>query len=157
MFGIGMPELILILVVALIVIGPKKLPDMARSLGRALNEFKSATQDFKDSIDTEVKDLKNLDKTDVGRIGEKRAKSHPETGGKPLGESASKDEVSPADTPDERSNSSESKASADTEKAEADGGNGFKTGIAEYDDGAGSDDDEPAPRKTPNDDARTHD
>jgi len=69
MFGIGMPELILILVVALIVIGPKKLPDMAKSLGRALNEFKSATQDFKDSIDTEVKDIKDLDKSDMGRIG----------------------------------------------------------------------------------------
>lgn len=71
MFGIGMPELILILVVALIVIGPKKLPDMAKSLGKALNEFKSATQDFKDSIDTEVKDLKSLDKKDVGRIGKR--------------------------------------------------------------------------------------
>ncbi len=72
MFGIGMPELILILVVALIVIGPKKLPDMAKSLGRALNEFKSATQDFKDSIDTEVKDIKDLDKNNMGRIGERQ-------------------------------------------------------------------------------------
>ena len=149
MFGIGMPELILILVVALIVIGPKKLPDMARSLGRALNEFKSATQDFKDSIDTEVKDLKNLDKTDMGRIGEKQAKSRPETGEKPSGESASKTGVSPADTPDKESKAAESDETA------ADGGNGFKTGIAEYD--AGYDDDEPAPRTTPSNDVRTHD
>lgn len=51
MFGIGMPELIVILAVALIVIGPKKLPDLARSLGRALNEFKRASRDFKDSLD----------------------------------------------------------------------------------------------------------
>ncbi len=51
MFGIGMPEMILILAVALIVIGPKKLPDLARSLGRALGEFKKATRELKDSID----------------------------------------------------------------------------------------------------------
>lgn len=50
MFGIGMPEMILILAVALIVIGPNKLPDLAKSLGRALGEFKKATRELKDSI-----------------------------------------------------------------------------------------------------------
>ena len=68
MFGIGMPEMLLILAVALLVIGPKKLPDLAKSLGRALGEFKRATSDFKESleIDAELKDVrKTFD--DVGR------------------------------------------------------------------------------------------
>ncbi|BBO70236.1 hypothetical protein DSCA_41660 [Desulfosarcina alkanivorans] len=60
MFGIGMPEMILILAVALIVIGPKKLPDLAKSLGKAMGEFKKATSDLKESmqIDTELKEVK---------------------------------------------------------------------------------------------------
>ena len=51
MFGMGMPELMLIMAVALVVIGPKKLPGLAKSIGRAMSEFKGATRDFKRSID----------------------------------------------------------------------------------------------------------
>jgi TatA/E family protein of Tat protein translocase len=60
MFGIGMPEMILILAIALIVIGPKKLPDLAKSLGRAMREFKKATNEFKETmqIDSELSDVK---------------------------------------------------------------------------------------------------
>ena len=53
MLNMGMPEILLILALALIVIGPKKLPDLARSLGRAMNEFRRATDDFKDTIEKE--------------------------------------------------------------------------------------------------------
>jgi TatA/E family protein of Tat protein translocase len=45
MFGIGGPELLLILAIALIVLGPKKLPDLARALGKGLAEFRRATDD----------------------------------------------------------------------------------------------------------------
>jgi len=60
MFGMGMPEILLILAIALIVIGPKKLPDLAKSLGRAMIEFKKATAELKSSldVDTEVMDVK---------------------------------------------------------------------------------------------------
>ena len=56
-----MPEMIMILIVALIVIGPKKLPDIAKALGRAFNEFKNATNEFKESmgIDNELQDVKH--------------------------------------------------------------------------------------------------
>jgi len=60
MFGIGMPEMLLILAIALIVIGPKKLPDLAKSLGRAMREFKKATSEFKETmqIDSELSEVK---------------------------------------------------------------------------------------------------
>jgi len=50
MFGIGMPELLLILGLALIVLGPKKLPELAKTLGKGLSEFRRATEDLKDEF-----------------------------------------------------------------------------------------------------------
>jgi Tat protein translocase TatB subunit len=60
MFGIGMPELILIAVVALIVLGPKRLPDLAKSMGRAVREFKKATSELKETlqVDSEFSEVK---------------------------------------------------------------------------------------------------
>jgi len=60
MFGIGMPEFILIAVVALIVFGPKKLPELAKSMGRAMREFRKATSELKETmqVDSELSEVK---------------------------------------------------------------------------------------------------
>jgi sec-independent protein translocase protein TatA len=56
MFGsLGMPELIVIFVIALIVFGPRKLPELGRSLGRGINEFKKATSALHSTLDDEVR------------------------------------------------------------------------------------------------------
>ncbi len=55
MFGsLGLPEILFILVIALLVFGPRRLPEIGRTIGRALGEFRRATTDLKRSIDTEV-------------------------------------------------------------------------------------------------------
>src|SRR5580765_1537522 len=64
MFGsIGMPELIIIFVIALIIFGPKKLPELGRSLGRSLNEFKRASNELKNTLEEEVRMEEQRDKT----------------------------------------------------------------------------------------------
>lgn len=60
MFGIGMTEMMLIAGIALLVLGPKKLPDLARSLGKGFAEFKRATNELKSTIDMEVRKEEEL-------------------------------------------------------------------------------------------------
>ena len=56
MFGsIGMPELVIILVIALIVFGPRKLPELGRSLGRSIGEFKKASNELRNTLEEEIR------------------------------------------------------------------------------------------------------
>lgn len=95
MFGIGMPEMLVILALALIVIGPKKLPDLAKSLGRAMREFKKATNELKETIQLEselsdVKDTFNDFSDDV----KKAVDTKPDSAGKKVDDSDADDEKS---------------------------------------------------------------
>ena len=54
MFGMGMQELIVIFVIALLIFGPKKLPEIGRSLGRSLGEFRRASEELKEGLMTEL-------------------------------------------------------------------------------------------------------
>jgi sec-independent protein translocase protein TatB len=63
MFNIGVPELLIICAIALIVFGPNKLPDLAKAVGRAMREFKKATEEVKESFEAETKDLEELKST----------------------------------------------------------------------------------------------
>jgi TatA/E family protein of Tat protein translocase len=60
MFDLGIQELILIFVVALLVFGPKRLPEIAQSMGRAVGELKKAMSGVKDQIDAEMREVKGV-------------------------------------------------------------------------------------------------
>ena len=55
MWNIGMPEMLIILVLALIIFGPRKLPELGRSLGKSLGEFKRASNELRSTLDEEIR------------------------------------------------------------------------------------------------------
>ena len=74
MFGIGMSELLIILGLALILIGPRKLPELARSLGKTMGELRRATDDLKETMAEEIEPIKEEipDKEELKEALEKR-------------------------------------------------------------------------------------
>ena len=81
MFGLGIPELIVIFVIALVVFGPKKLPELGKSIGRAMAEFKKASEEFQESVRSEMKEVeKSADLEEVKKLGDLSADKEADAG-----------------------------------------------------------------------------
>src|SRR5579864_3452726 len=79
--NLGVPELLVIFIVALIVFGPKKLPELGRSLGRGINEFKRASNELKNTLDEEIRAEERREATPVSK---ERREGTPENGATPV-------------------------------------------------------------------------
>lgn len=87
MFGIGMTELMVILVIGLLVLGPKRLPELARSLGRGLAEFRRASNDLRREF-TNVADDVHIEPPQVGGPEREGDAAKPEPPPEPPGDAA---------------------------------------------------------------------
>lgn len=100
MFGIGIWEILIILVLALIFIGPKKLPDLARTLGRGLREFRNATNEIR--IDFQRMDETEEDRKKASATLPAKTDAPETTKDKPDGDSSAVVESEKEKSPDEK-------------------------------------------------------
>lgn len=108
MFDLGIQELVLIFVVALLVFGPKRLPELGKSIGRGLRELKRAMYDIKAEVNSELYDIDKIDRID-------KAAGRPESG------EADSGAVGPVETipkPDETASKREGPAVSEKEARE---------------------------------------
>ena len=80
MFGIGSTELLVILVVALLVLGPKNLPKIAHTLGRAMGEFRRVSTEFQRTLNTEIAFEEEEEKARAQKAASSEKKTSPSTG-----------------------------------------------------------------------------
>ena len=117
MFGIGMQEILVVLVIALVVIGPKKLPELAKSLGKGYGEFRRAFEEMKNTINVDMKTEE--EKENIRRIHENAASTPPE---QPTPEAMPEPSTAPAPVVDEEGLAATEQPSTPPEPPESSGG-----------------------------------
>ena len=90
MFGIGSTELLVILVVALLVLGPKNLPKIAHTLGRAMGEFRRVSTEFQRTLNTEIAFEEESEKAKARKAEADKAKAASGSAGSPVSDTENK-------------------------------------------------------------------
>jgi TatA/E family protein of Tat protein translocase len=132
MFNIGLPELLIIVAIALIVFGPNKLPELAKAFGRAMREFKKATEEVKESFEAETKELEEFKHTLTDESLLADLAKHVSPPDPATEETSSNPEPSvPGETPpfEEASGQTEGESNEDKKKEES---KGIKEGIPSH-------------------------
>ena len=76
MFGIGTSEILVVLLIALIVLGPKEIPKVAKTMGRIMNNLQKAKEDLKHAIDIEIEHSQDVNKTENSKNAERSETSN---------------------------------------------------------------------------------